>query len=119
MGKPAGCSLRSWRSRFSARRLPIPTAGGSLISLSNGSVAATPRVRTQIPSSTGGEPVATIANNNESAEFLLTILVDEAQTHGEDAAEAADNYDGYATKLAKVMSQLSPDEQRMVFYGSL
>ena len=67
----------------------------------------------------GGEPVPTIANNNESAEFLLTILVDEAQTHGEDAAEAADNYDGYATKLAKVMSQLSPDEQRIVFYGSL
>ena len=46
-------------------------------------------------------------------------MVNEAQEHGKNAADAAENYDEYAAKLATVISQLDANEQQLIFYGGL
>lgn len=65
----------------------------------------------------GGAPVPTIANDSQSANFILQHLVEAAEANGEEAANPNAKYSGYAVKLTTVMSQLSAEEQRIVFYG--
>ena len=67
----------------------------------------------------GGNPVPVIAEDDQSSNFIKERIAEDAlDQHEMNYAEALESYDYYAAGLTKTLSQLTPEEQNEVFYGS-
>ena len=65
----------------------------------------------------GDDPIPAISSDSPSVTYLQERIAEDAETRGVSKVVAMVQYKGYAEKLAKVLSKLTPEQQKVVFSG--